>query len=64
VPLILAASGESPASRHRRLEAQLEWADQNNCLEQAIEFLEKLEDHQWETSPASTWNTTTYWTPD
>ena len=64
VPLILAASGESPASKQQRLEAQLEWAQTNNCLEQAIDFLKKLDDQKWVTSPASGWNTSSYWTPD
>src|SRR5688500_16645073 len=64
VPLILAASGESPASKQSRLEEQLSWALRNNCLDQAIEFLVNLEDHKWVTSPESRWNKDTYWTPD
>jgi hypothetical protein len=63
VPLILGASAESPASKHWRLQAQLSWAQQNNCLDQALEFLEKLEDYQWDTSPAARWDTDSYMRP-
>ena len=64
VPLILAASGESSASKHRRLKSQLEWAQQNDCLEQALEFLEMLKKDQWTTSSASRWHTDSYMKPD
>ena len=40
VPMILAAFGESDASKHRRLGEQLEWALENNCLDEAIQYLE------------------------
>jgi hypothetical protein len=64
MPLILAASGESPASKQDRLEAQLTWAQTNNCLELALDFLKKLPIDKWSTSPSSKWNTSSYWTTD
>ena len=42
VPLILAASGASDASKHHRLGDQLRWAEQNGCLAEAIRFLTVL----------------------
>jgi hypothetical protein len=40
VPMILAASGESDDSKHRRLASQLQWALENGCLEAALKYLQ------------------------
>ncbi len=55
VPLILAASGESNGSKHRRLASQLEWALQNNCLDDAIRYLEALHGDQWNQGAIEQW---------
>ena len=52
VPLILAASGESDRSKHQRLSDQLDWAIANGCFDEAIEFLENLDENKWNSDPA------------
>jgi hypothetical protein len=61
VPLILAASGESPASKHFRLSLQLDWALDHNILDQALNYLKQLENQEWVTSTPSRWNTENYY---
>ena len=60
VPFILAASGESDASKHRRLGDQLEWALVNNCLDEAIRYLEQVPVEQWNSSPPEQWDRESY----
>ncbi len=55
VPLILAASGESDGSKHRRLASQLEWALENNCLDDAIRYLEAMPEDQWNIGTLEQW---------
>jgi hypothetical protein len=61
VPLILAASGESSASKHRRLASQLAWASEGGILQEALHYLETLSDEKWDTSPLDRWNKDSYW---
>lgn len=56
VPMILAASAESAASKHRRLGEQLMWAAQNGCLSEAIEELDRIPKENWENSSEEKWN--------
>ena len=56
VPLILAASGESDASKHLRLSKQLQWALDHDCLNEAIDFLRDLSFDKWNSGPLDTWN--------
>jgi hypothetical protein len=60
VPLILAASDESDAVKHSRLSSQLEWAQENDCLERAIGYLEAIPSDQWNTSPLDRWEQDSY----
>jgi len=60
VPLILAASGESAASKHNRLSKQLEWAMDYHCLDEAIAFLEKLGSDKWNSSSPENWHKSHY----
>jgi hypothetical protein len=60
VPLILGASGESDASKHRRLGDQLRWAAANNCLDDAIHYLEQVPIEQWNSSQAKDWERDSY----
>lgn len=55
VPMILAASAESAASKHGRLGEQLRWAARNDCLDEAIEHLERIPRQRWETSSEDRW---------
>lgn len=56
VPLILAASGESHASKHLRLQKQLEWASDHDCLEEAIDLLRNLSPDKWNSGHLDTWS--------
>lgn len=60
VPLILAASAESPASKHARLTSQLRWAEENHCSDEALRFLRDIPDEEWEVSSALEWYTDGY----
>lgn len=71
VPLILAASGESDASKHHRLRQQLEWADRHDRLDEAITRLAAIPVEQWNASSLESWNQDSYpppwhwgWTSD
>lgn len=59
-PLILAASGESDASKHRRLRQQLEWADRHDLLDEAIARLVAIPIEQWNASSPESWNQDSY----
>jgi hypothetical protein len=56
IPLILAASGESDASKHLRLRQQLEWADRHNLLDEALARLVAIPVEQWNVSSLESWN--------
>ncbi|HOO50073.1 MAG TPA: hypothetical protein PLK94_02175, partial [Alphaproteobacteria bacterium] len=56
VPLILAASGESDASKHFRLSEQLYWAADHNCLDEAIKFLKNISSEKWNKGALEDWN--------
>jgi hypothetical protein len=60
VPLILAASGESPSSKHRRLASQLAWASEGGVLQEAIHYLETLPEAKWDIRPLDRWNKDSY----
>jgi hypothetical protein len=60
VPLILAAADEPDASKHARLSSQLEWALQNDCLDEAIGYLEAIPANQWNTCPVDRWEQDSY----
>jgi|ERR1039457_411911 hypothetical protein len=60
VPLILAASSESNATKHDRLRRQLEWALVNSCLDEAITYLEKVPIDQWNSCPLKDWDKDSY----
>ncbi len=60
VPLILAASGESDASKHSRLACQLQWATENGCAGAALDWLRAVPAEQWNASPLAQWNQASY----
>ena len=60
VPLILAAAGESDASKHRRLAAQLQWATENGCAAAALDWLRRIPVEQWNACPPAQWNQDSY----
>jgi hypothetical protein len=60
-PLILAASGESAASKHQRLAEQLAWAEEHECLSAALSFLAAIQPDQWEHCTADQWYRSTDW---
>ena len=60
VPLILAASGESDASKHTRLGRQLQWATDNGCAEEALTWLRSVPVDGWNSSPPARWHQTSY----
>ncbi|HEY5895806.1 MAG TPA: hypothetical protein VIT91_21510 [Chthoniobacterales bacterium] len=63
LPLILAASGESDGSKHRRLSNQLEWALENGCRDEAIRYLQDMTVEQWNSCPLERWEQDSYWSP-
>lgn len=60
VPLILAASCESDASKYSRLKKQLQLALDHNCLNEAIEFLNNISLENWNSGPLEKWDKTYY----
>jgi len=60
VPLILAASDESNATKHRRLGKQLKWASVNLCLDEAISNLKSIPPAQWNTCSVEDWHKDRY----
>ena len=70
VPLILAASDESNATKHHRLSAQLHWASENGCLDDALRYLRDIPFEQWNSCSLEQWNQDSYhnlhwgWTSD
>jgi hypothetical protein len=61
VPLILAASGESDASKHSRLRKQLDWADRHGLLDVALSWLADLPAERWNTGRLDSWHADSYW---
>jgi hypothetical protein len=59
-PLILAASGESDRTKHGRLRSQLEWASDNDCVDQAIRYLKELSGDRWNRGPLEGWDKDSY----
>jgi hypothetical protein len=59
-PFILAASGESDASKQRRLREQLLWADQNGVLSQALSWLTAIPTERWNIGSVEQWNIDSY----
>lgn len=70
VPLILAASDESNATKHYRLSAQLYWAQEYGCIEDALRYLKDIPAEQWNSCSLEQWNQDSYpnwhwgWTSD
>ena len=64
VPLILAASDESNASKHHRLSAQLYWAQENGCIEDALRYLKDIRVEHWNSCPPDEWFQDNYPKPD
>jgi len=70
VPLILAASMESDATKHCRLSDQLYWAHENGCLDKALGYLRDIPSEGWNSCPLEQWNQDSYpnytwgWTSD
>jgi hypothetical protein len=58
--LILAASDESNATKHHRLSAQLYWAQENGCLDDALRYLSNIPVEEWNSSPLEQWNQDSY----
>ena len=60
-PLILAASIASDDEKHIRLEEQLQWAADHQCLKEAMNFLEQIPNQNWNSSPPDKWNQQFEW---
>lgn len=60
VPLILAASGASNATKHERLAEQLKWADMNAILDEAIRYLEAIPTERWNVGSLESWTRENY----
>lgn len=60
VPLILAASDESNASKHHRLSAQLYWAQENGCIEDGLRYLSNIPVVEWNSCSLEEWNQDSY----
>jgi hypothetical protein len=61
LPLILGAYGESPESKLRRVADQLQWARENDCLDDALRYVENV---PWISCPLKEWYQETYLWPD
>ena len=60
MPLILAASAESNASKHQRLAEQLRWAQKTGVLEGGLQFLIDLQPDQWNEGTVESWQRSSY----
>ena len=60
VPLILAASDESNATKHHRLSGQLYWAQENGCIEDTLRYLSNIPVEEWNSCPLEQWNQDSY----
>ena len=60
LPLILAASGESDATKYRRLSDQLHWANENECLDDVIHYLTDIPADGWNTCVQDRWHQESY----
>lgn len=56
ISLILGGASSTNASKAHRLEEQLRWAADHDCLEPALDFLLSLDDAQWVESPKEDWS--------
>jgi hypothetical protein len=56
VPLILGGSGASARTKLERLSQQLEWAEQNGCLEEALGYLGKIPLKDWNSCTPQNWD--------
>lgn len=54
-PFILAAYGESSASKHDRLTEQLNWAKESGCIDDAFFYLKNLSVGQWSSCSSELW---------
>ncbi len=61
IPLILAASSASDASKHWRLRDQLEWAERNGLLDVALAWLTAIPAEQWNVGSLDRWHVDSYW---
>ena len=59
-PLVLAAAGESDATKLQRLGEQLRWAQRRDMLARAIELLERLPADVWNRGSAEQWHRDAY----
>lgn len=59
-PMILAASGETNDLKHERLADQLQWAVENGCLEEGMQFLANLPKEYWNVCPLEFWGRSGY----
>lgn len=64
VPLILAASDESNATKHHCLSAQLYWAQENGRSEDALRYLSDIPVEQWNACSSDEWFQDNYPKPD
>ena len=55
-PLILGGSIASDAVKHEQLIEQLDWAERHGCLDQALNYLKKLNDSDWNKSQCEKWS--------
>ena len=60
VALILAASAESDASKHRRLREQLEWAVEHDLFDTALAWLDAIPADRWNTGALDRWHVDSY----
>lgn len=60
-PFILAASGESNASKLSRLAGQLLWAQKHDCLPAALRLLAAIPADQWNWGNKESWEQNSYW---
>ena len=57
-PLILSGSVGSHADKHERLTEHLDWAERHGCIDEAIDYLERLLDSEekWNVSQGDDWD--------
>ena len=63
VPFILAAAGEAASAKLRRLRDELLWAQDQGCLQEAIQALLLVPEDEWETHSMEGWSKQSYWSP-
>jgi hypothetical protein len=60
-PFILAASGESNASKLYRLGEQLRWAAEHSCLDVALTYLDTVPLEHWNIGAPGRWDRSSYY---